>query len=43
MFQVKGDLARERYRYLLARLRLAAATGRDMEEDLGKLSAWFAG
>lgn len=43
VFQVKGDLARERYRYLLARLRLAAATGRDMEEDLGKLSAWFAG
>ena len=42
VFQVKSDLARERYRYLLARLRLTAAIGRDMEEDLEKLSAWFA-
>jgi outer membrane protein/protease secretion system outer membrane protein len=43
VFQVRSDLARERYRYLLARLRLAAAIGRDMQEDLQTLSTWFAG
>ena len=42
VFQVRSDLARERYRYLLARLRLAAAVGRDMVEDLQTMSTWFA-
>ena len=42
VFQVRSDLARERYRYLLARRRLAAAVGRDMVEDLQTMSTWFA-
>ena len=43
LFSVRSDLARERYRHLLARLRLAALAGREAEPDLKDMNAWFGG
>jgi outer membrane protein/protease secretion system outer membrane protein len=41
LFTVRRDLARERYQFLISRLRLATLAGREAEADLVLMSAWF--
>jgi outer membrane protein/protease secretion system outer membrane protein len=43
LFVVRRDLARERYEYLIAGLRLAILAGREPESFLARLDPWFAG
>jgi outer membrane protein/protease secretion system outer membrane protein len=42
LFVVRRDLARERYEYLIAGLRLAVLAGREPESFLARLDPWFA-
>jgi outer membrane protein/protease secretion system outer membrane protein len=42
LFVVRRDLARERYQYVISRLRLVTLAGREADPDLKLLSAWFA-
>jgi outer membrane protein len=42
LFQARRDLAQARYNYILNLLRLKAATGRLVEDDIARISQWLA-